>query len=467
MNVRASSEDTIVAISTPPGEGGIGIVRLSGEKAASIAGSLFESPSGPVSAQPSHTARFGRVIEKADGSLKTVDEALLLLMRAPKSYTGEDVVEIQAHGSQPVLQKIVELALEAGARLAEPGEFTKRAFLNGRMDLLQAEAVLDLIQARTERSRQWAVSQLEGGLSRKMQAWKEELVRAMSHLEASVDFPDDHPDTESIAETRARLERLSGEAARLLKDSELVFLAKRGFKTVLWGRPNVGKSSLLNRLTRSERVIVTPYPGTTRDMVEQEAVIGGFAVRFQDTAGIRDTDHPIEKEGVERSRKALAGADLILWVLDSSEPLNEADRIMLQELEGRPVIAVLNKSDLPSRLDAKTLASALPAAWPKVSSSCVKEEGTHALEKAILSSITRGETSLSEESVLSTARQKDLLEKVSKDLGRAIEACRQGLSGELIAADVRQALDRLGEMVGEVVTDDILESLFQQFCIGK
>ena len=461
---RALIEDTIVAVATPPGEGGIGVVRLSGTKAFEVADALFQSGSGArVSSQKGFTARYGRVVSE-NGAV--VDEAVLLVMRAPKSYTGEDTVEISAHGGSAVLQAIVGLALGAGARLAQPGEFTKRAFLNGRIDLLQAEAVLDVIRAGTERSRGWAVSQLEGTLSKKMKEWKEELIGIASHLEASVDFPDDSPDTESLERTAERLLRLRGELERILKDSELVFLAKRGFSVALCGRPNVGKSSLLNRLTRSDRVIVTPYPGTTRDVVEEQATVAGIPVRFLDTAGMRDTEHPIEKEGVERSKKAMASADLVLLVLDSSQALDAKDKELVGELGEKPALVVLNKRDLPQKLDKDSLERALPKAWPVTDSSCVQEEGTQALEEAIASLLTQG-VEVPEEALISTARQKDLLEKISKELSAAEKTCRQGLSPELVASDVRQALGYLGEMVGEVFNEDILETLFKQFCIGK
>ncbi len=460
--------DTIVAIATPPGEGGIGVVRLSGDRSLAVADILFRARSGgAVHSQKNFTARYGPVVERLSGGEKAVDEALLLVMRGPKSYTGEDTAEISAHGGPAVLQAIVRLALGAGARLAEPGEFTKRAFLNGRIDLLQAEAVLDLIRARTERERGWALSQLEGALSEKMKKWKQELIEAASHLEAAIDFPDDSPDTDPLERIQKRLEGLLAEISAMLHDSELAFSSKRGFRIALCGRPNVGKSSLMNRLTRSERVIVTPYPGTTRDVVEEESLLGDFAVRYQDTAGVRDTEHPIEKEGVRRSKKTMLGADLVVLVLDSSDVLQEDDRALFRELEGRSVLVVLNKSDLPVRLDPKALGPALPSSWQVTRSSCLREDGTQELERAMLALILNGRVEIPQGLVIGTVRQKDLLEKVSKELRQACENCRQGLSDELIASDVRQALDCLGELTGEVMNDEILDVLFRQFCIGK
>lgn len=454
---HAEARDTIVAVATPPGEGGIGIVRLSGPEALVVADALFSARSGgTVASQKNFTARYGHV---RDGK-RIVDEALLLVMRAPASYTGEHTVEISAHGGRAVMEAIVRLALAQGARLAEPGEFTKRAFLNGRMDLLQAEAVLDLVRARTERERGWAVSQLEGALSRKMKAWKKELAEVLSHLEADVDFPDDAPAVQPLRELAGRLEAVRKAVERALEDSELAFLAKEGFCAALWGRPNVGKSSLLNRLTRSERAIVTPYPGTTRDVVEETASVGGFAVRFQDTAGVRETEHPVEREGVRRSRKTMAGADLVLLVLDSSRPLEKEDLALVDELRDRKAVIVMNKSDLPRRSDLP------PTGLPVVETSCVTEGGTAALEEKLLALVTGGRLEIPQEALISTARQKDLLEKVSKELERASAACRE-LSAEMVASDVRQAIDALGHVTGEVFNDDILDALFKQFCIGK
>ncbi len=457
-------EETIVAISTPPGEGGIGVVRISGEKAVAVSDHFFKAKNGKsVASQKSFTVRFGHVKDR-DG--RVIDEALLLLMKAPKSYTGEDVVEISVHGGQAVLQSVVRLALAAGARLAEPGEFTKRAFLNGRMDLLQAEAVLEMIRAKTDRSLGWAAAQLEGVLSKKIKIWKDELVDLMSHLEASIDFPDDFPETDSVSQIRKRIQKLLEELRLTLEDSELALLAKRGFKVVLWGRPNVGKSSLLNCFVRKERAIVTPYPGTTRDVVEEEISLGGFPIRFQDTAGVHDTEHPIEKEGIERSKKAMAGADLILMVLDASQALSDSDHSLLKEIKGKPVVLALNKSDLPSRLNSKELKS-ISDAQLIIPCSCVQERGTQELEKALLGILTNGKLEASEEALITTARQKDLLEKVSKALLAGMQILDETGSPELIASDLRQGLDYLGALVGEVVTDDILEVLFKQFCIGK
>ena len=467
MKACFSNDDTIVAIATPLGEGGIGIIRLSGNKSLTIAGQIFESKQKKkVHEQKSFTVRYGHVVDRSGQSKKTIDEALLTVMRSPKSYTGEDVVEISTHGGQAVLQEVLRLATQVGARLAEPGEFTKRAFLNGRMDLLQAEAVLDLIQAKTAQTLRWASSQLEGVFSNKLQSIKKMLLELLSHLEADVDFPDDFPDTDSMKEVERKLLAIQAVLQALLDGARLGLLAKRGLKVTIWGRPNVGKSSLLNQLTHSFRVIVTPYPGTTRDVVEEETVIGGFPVRLQDTAGVQETENPIEKEGVEQSRKAMNSADLVLFVLDSSQNLQPQDEKLYEECRGKAMILVLNKSDLLPTIGQKDL-RALGVSSAVVSCSCLQEEGMEALKEEIFRFITRGTVEVPDEIVVSTVRQKHLLEEASNNLSRALEACSKRFSSEFIASDVRQALDQLGMLVGEVVTDDVLEVLFNKFCIGK
>jgi tRNA modification GTPase len=464
MAVRSFDTDTIAAISTPAGEGGIGIVRLSGSAALEIAGRLFESAGGkPVSSQKSFTARFGRAV---DGSGRVLDEAILLVMRAPKSYTREDVAEISAHGGRAALEAILAAALKAGARLAEEGEFTKRAFLSGRIDLLQAEAVLDMIRAKTDVGRQWAAAQLGGSLSDKMKRMRELLIGVLSHLEAEVDFPDDSPETDTAARLTAKISEVKAQALELLESAALGFVAKRGFRAVLAGKPNAGKSSLMNRLVGSNRVIVTPYAGTTRDVVEEEIELRGFPLRLLDTAGIHESDHPIEKEGIERSRKAMASADLVLAVIDGSRPVDAADETVIRESAAKPFVLVVNKCDLPEAADAKILLR-LAGKAPIVRVSSVADPGVRDLEEAIAGFVTNGRMEIPQEAVVSTLRQKDLLERMVQSLEEAEKASKNGLSAEFVALDVRLALNHLGALVGEVVTDDVLEVLFSQFCIGK
>lgn len=461
--MKISGDDTIVALSTPPGEGGLGVVRLSGKDAIRVADRLFRAGSGTrVRDQKTFTASYGHALS---GSA-VLDEALLLLMRSPKSYTREDVVELSLHGSPTVLKAVLDAALEAGARLAEPGEFTKRAFLNGRIDLVQAEAVLDLIRAKTDLARRWSLSRLEGRLSGKMREAKESLVSVLSHLEAAVDFPDDAPEARSLASLRGDLLNVGEGLRSLMSFSEISRIAQRGLTVVITGRPNVGKSSLMNCLLGHSRVIVTPHPGTTRDVVEDEIQIGGFPVRFLDTAGIHDTNHPIEREGIERSRKAQSVADLLLCVVDASAPLDSSDESMLENLRGRKKVIVLNKSDLPRQCDLLSL-KRFSEDNATLELSCITGHGLRLLENEILRFITQGNFEIPEEAWVYSSRQKDLIRRIGEDLGRAVQACDEGLSPEFAAVDVRSALAGLSEVVGEIVTDDVLDALFSQFCVGK
>lgn len=466
--LKEFDQDTIAAISTPLGEGGLGVVRLSGKDAIAIADKIFVSKKGmPAREQKSFAAQVGHIVSNREGGKsQIIDEALLLLMRGPKSYTCEDVVEISAHGGTAVLQTILSLAIQAGARLAGKGEFTKRAFLNGRIDLLQAEAVLDLVKAKTELGRKWASAQLEGVFSKKIQCFKNELLQHLSNLEASIDFPDDFPETQSLSEIGKRLANLAVSLNEILAGAHTGMMIRNGLKLVIAGRPNVGKSSLMNQLAKVNRVIVTPFPGTTRDMVEEEIEIGGFPVRVMDTAGIQDTDHPIEKEGIERSKRAAAEADLVLYVVDGSQEWQPEDGELILDLKEKAFLIVVNKEDLPQRLDRIRLRERLNGT-PLVETSCVKDGGVKRLEEELINIITQGNISTSNETMVTTIRQRDLLEKAVKNLEDAEKACMAGISPEFVALDVRLALDHLGMLVGEVVTDDILDVLFNQFCIGK
>src|SRR3989338_3763414 len=362
MVLKDFLDDTIAAISTPLGEGGLGVIRVSGKDAIAIADSIFLSKRRrSVKQQKSYTVQYGHIFsETAQDEKRIIDEVLVLVMRSPKSYTGEDVVEISAHGGAAVLGAILELAIQRGARLAAKGEFTKRAFLNGRMDLLQAETVLDLVQAKTDLVREWASEKLKGKLSLKIEEWKAELIDMLSHLEASVDFPEDFPETHPSTQIGVRLGFLAQEVKSVLKNAEFAIVIKKGLKVVLAGRPNVGKSSLMNELARTHRVIVTPYPGTTRDVVEEEIQIRGIPVRLVDTAGIQETSHPIEKEGVEKSKDAIQGADLVLYVLDGSQPFHAEDERLIRLMESKFRFLIVNKSDLPGLLDRRLFSAKFP-----------------------------------------------------------------------------------------------------------
>ncbi len=457
---KIPDHDTIAAIATAPGEGGIGIVRLSGARSIEIADTVFLSKSGQrVRDQKSFTVQYGRI--------PGVDEVLVLVMRAPKSYTREDVVEISAHGGQAVLNSILDSLVRQGARLAVRGEFTKRAFLNGRLDLVQAEAVMDLVKARTGLGEAWASARLEGALSGDVKRFKEALLHVLSHLEAAIDFPDDLLTPMSLQEIDAKLKQTEQAVRRLLVTARVGVLTRGGFHAVIAGRPNVGKSSLMNGLVRQNRAIVTPIPGTTRDVVHEEIELRGIPIRVSDTAGIQESSDLVEREGIERTKQAVRDSDLVLYVVDQSEPSNGADEMLFGSLADRSKILVANKADLLPKLDRRLLQSWAGAGVPVVETSCVREGGLEALEREIYRFITGGAAPEAEESVVGSLRQKDVLEKTLESLTRARRACQGKLGPELIAVDIREALDRLGELVGEVLTDEILDEIFNQFCVGK
>ncbi len=473
MTVKRFDEDTIVAISTPLGEGALGVIRLSGKNALRIADQIFRPKSGkPVVEQPTYTLQYGHVVNRTGAKEEAVvDEAVIAVMRAPASFTKEDVVEISAHGGPAILQAILGLAIRHGARSAERGEFTKRAFLNGRLDLLQAEAVLDLVSARTEPGLLWAARQLDGALSRKIKDFKNELLEVLTHLEAQIDFPEDSPDTEPYAQLSARTKKVLDGVQGLLAQSDTGILLKRGLSVVICGRPNVGKSSLFNALSRANRVIVTPYAGTTRDVVEADIQIQGLPVRLYDTAGLRQTDHPIEKEGIERTKLAVKDADVVIYLLDRSQLLVSEDIALLKDLNVKQVVVVLNKSDLVHRLSEKDLAAQLkgtPAQnYPHCLADCVSVDGTRALENEIHRLSGLGKLDLSQDPGINSLRQKEALLQAETALNQTLLAFKNNLSAELIAVDVRLTLDHLGTLIGDVYNDDMLDVLFNRFCIGK
>lgn len=467
--IPSSATDTIAAIATPAGEGGIGIIRLSGPQAVSIADRVFRAKSGErVTDQESHTVRYGHIVGRggAGSAPPVLDEAVLVLMRAPRSYTREDTVELGVHAGSAALSAALARVLEEGARAAQPGEYTKRAYLNGRIDLVQAEAVLDLIRAKTDRGARWACAQLEGALSRRLQEIKRTLLDVSAYLEAAVDFPEDETGADGAAAVALLLERARAATEELLASSGIGLLAKNGAAVAIVGRPNVGKSSLLNRLVGRDRAIVTPIAGTTRDTIEEGYQVRGIPIRLLDTAGIHSTDHPIEKEGIDRSRRALSAADLVIYVVDASEPVGAAERQTLWPgLVGRPVLVALNKCDLGVRPDPAELERSL-AALGVQRCSCRTGEGLAELEEAIHRALA-GPVERTDEAVVSSVRQREALRRVRESISRALEARQAGASPEFVAADVRLALQELGELVGEIVNDEVLDVLFGQFCIGK
>lgn len=459
------TDDTIAAVATAVGEGGIGIVRLSGPSSVSIADGLFRGSRGRSAAdQPARYAAYGHIIDPVDG--RTVDEVLLIIMPAPHSYTREDVVEIHCHGGPLPLRRILALVLAAGARAAEPGEFTKRAFLNGRLDLSQAEAVIDVIRAKTDASLRLAVGHLAGAFSQKVGAFRQEILRLIAHLEAAIDFPEEDIEELAAREVVAALTTLGDDIDRLLATADTGRILREGLATAIIGKPNVGKSSLLNALLGAKRAIVTDIPGTTRDIIEEYVNIGGIPLKVIDTAGIRETADVVERIGVERAREALAQADLVLVLLDASAPLTSEDREVLGLLSGRQAIVIVNKTDLPSVIDMAAVAALVPDK-PVIRISALEGTGVAELETAISDLVYSGRVVQGESAFVSNVRHSQLLKQARGRLQEAQTAAEGGLPPDCIVVDLRAAWTTLGEITGETVGEDIIDTIFSQFCIGK
>ncbi len=450
------SDDTIVAPATAPGEAALAIIRLSGKKAFAIADSVF-SGGVQLSEAPSHTIHHGFIIDPA--TKKKIDEVLASVFRAPKSYTAEDSIEISCHGGRAVVATIVEALVRAGARPAQPGEFTQRAFLNGRIDLAQAEAVADLISAQSEASRKSSLEQLEGHLSKKVNLLRESLLDVLAEVEANLDFPEEGIEPQRAGQISATLTGVISQVRTLAKSFKEGRVLREGYSVVIAGRPNVGKSSLLNALLQKERAIVTPVPGTTRDTIEEWVLFSGVPVRLVDTAGLRERGGKIEKEGMRRTEEAIQKSDLVLLMLDASQKLNDEDEKLLEKYEGRKKILLYNKIDLMSeRPDG------------------LESNGTLYISAALGTGLDRLKEKIARlalpsfgtESVLVTsARHKEALAKGFVYLLRARRGLERGKGLELVAFELRRAVDALGEITGEIVTEDILGRIFSKFCIGK
>lgn len=458
--------DTIAAIATPPGEGGIGIVRLSGALSPSIAMQIFRF-ARKVDKPRSHRLYYGHVVNPLDG--EPIDEALISFMTAPHTYTKEDVVEINCHGGIMPLAKTLELVLAHGARPAEPGEFTQRAFLNGRIDLAQAEAVIQIIRAKTESAMLLGLSQLTGHLSKKIKSIRQALLSVLAHIEASIDFPE-HQDVEELAQSQIREGALFGveQISLLLATADKGRILREGVRTAIIGRPNVGKSSLLNALLREQRAIVTAIPGTTRDVLEESINLGGVALTIVDTAGIRQTGDEVEKIGVERSLKALEQADLILYVLDLPHLVTEEDREILAAVGNKPCILIANKTDLitdASKAVEQISLEVSPA--PVVAMSLAKEQGLDQLEETIISLVFQGDVKPPQSVMVTSARHKEALRRALASLQELQVALAAGYAVDLLAIDLHSTLEALGEITGETVSTDLAQEIFRSFCIGK
>lgn len=458
-----SLDDTIAAISTPMGQGGIGIVRVTGPEAASILSSIFQ-PGGHLAGRSrrliprSHHLYYGHV--RDPDTLETADEVLASLMRAPNTYTRQDVVEINCHGGIVPLSRILSLILRQGARLAEPGEFTLRAFLNGRLDLAQAEAVLDIIQAKTDAGLRVAVGQLQGHLSAQVRAARAALVEIMAYLEATIDFVEDDVPHEDISPRLAACERTLHD---LREEAAKGILYRQGINTAIVGRPNVGKSSLLNALLRADRAIVTPIPGTTRDTLEETINLSGIPVCLVDTAGITATADPIENMGVARSHAAIRRADLVIMVVDGSEALTDQDHEIADLLGGKAALLAINKVDLPQLADIDGFR---PNAR-RVAISALTGKGLRDLERAIEGAILGGSVSASDAPLVSNPRHQEILRRSLEHVREAQGSLAAGLPSDFVSIDVGAAVEELGEITGETATDELLDTIFRRFCIGK
>lgn len=459
------SDDTISAIATAIGEGGIGIVRISGSRAVAIADKLFIGKNGKRAADIlSHQVVYGSIADPGSGEI--IDEAILISMRAPRSYTCEDVIEIHCHGGPVPLKRILDLTLVQGARLAEPGEFTKRAFLNGRLDLAQAEAVIDIIRSKTDASLRVAVGNLSGTLSGEITLLRHDILRMIAQLEAAIDFPEEDIEEAAAADVAGLIVKANARIIELLSTAQTGRILREGLATVIIGKPNVGKSSLLNALLREKRAIVTDIPGTTRDIIEEYVNIRGIPLKIIDTAGIRETADTVEKIGVERAKELVQHADLILLLLDASMPLSEEDQAVLALLAGKQAIILVNKSDLPSRLDFEELKKTAGSRMI-LKISVAQGDGLAELEQAIADLVYSGRVSQGEAAFITNVRHADVLRHSSLRLEEAQATIAAGMPPDCIVVDLRAAWEKLGEITGETVGEDIIDQIFTQFCIGK
>lgn len=456
-------EDTIAAIATPMGEGGIAVIRVSGDDAVQICDTIYKGKEKLIEV-PTHTVHYGRIVHPA--TKERIEEALVTVMRGPRSFTREDVVEISCHGGFVSVKKVLDLLLDLGVRLAEPGEFTKRAFLNGRIDLSQAEAVMDLIRAKSDRAFRIAMKQSEGSLSKKIEALRRELVETMAHIEVNIDYPEHDVEELTSAFIKDKCGRVMEEIDKLLHSAKQGKILREGIVTAIVGRPNVGKSSLLNTLAQEERAIVTDIAGTTRDVIEEYVNVNGIPLKLLDTAGIRETADLVEKIGVERSRSALSEADLILLVVNGAEPLTEEEQELIEQLKDRQTIVIINKQDLPQRIDTAYIERVF-GEGRVVRTSLLEQQGIDRLEKAIADIFFTGQLESGDLTYVSNVRHIHLLNRAKASLEEAYTAAEQFVPIDMIQIDVRNAWESLGEIIGDSVSESLIDQIFSQFCLGK
>lgn len=457
--------DTIAAIATGLTDSGIGIVRISGSDAFAVIRRIFVKKNGGVAdVKHSHTVQYGFICESGE----KLDEVLILVMHGPHSYTGEDTVEIDCHGGVLMMRRILETVLRNGARAAEPGEFTKRAFLNGRIDLSQAEAVIDVINAKNDYALKNSVRQLNGSVSEKIRKMRSEILYEIAFIESALDDPE-HISLDGYPERlQEKLELLITQVEDLIDSADYGRIMTEGIRTVIVGKPNVGKSSLMNVFLGEDRAIVTEVAGTTRDTLEEQVRLGGVSLNIVDTAGIRGTEDIVEKIGVDRARDAASEADLILYVIDSSAALDENDYGIMEMIQGRNVIVLLNKSDLPAVVDQNMLENCgKPADWKVISISAKEKTGLDELKKTIQEMFYQGNIHFNDEVLITSVRQKEALTEALSSLKMVMESIRNDLPEDFFSIDLKDAYERLGYIVGEAVEDDVVNEIFSQFCVGK
>lgn len=456
-------DDTIAAIATAPGEGGIGIIRLSGEKSLDITEDIFKSMSGKkiIEYKP-RTLIYGHILD--DGNI--VDEVLVAYMKAPYSYTKEEVIEINCHGGFISVKKILQLILSKGARLADRGEFTKRAFLNGRIDLSQAEAIIDVIKAKTDLAHNVAQNQLEGSLSNKIKDLRYKVTEILAQIEVSIDFPDEDVEHITYETLYKKSLDLRDEIKKLYNSAESGKILREGLKTVIVGKPNVGKSSLLNAILGESRAIVTDIPGTTRDIIEEFININGIPLKIIDTAGIRETEDIVEKIGVEKSRESLSNADLVIIVLDASRKLSEEDINILEDAKDKKAIVLINKTDLQQQLEENKIKEYI-AEDSIIRISAIENKGLEDLQNKIENMVYSGDIKHSSDVIITNSRHKDALSKAINSIDDAINAIEGGMPLDFVEVDFKNIWDYLGYINGDTISEDLLDTIFNNFCIGK
>lgn len=457
--LKVNVDDTIAAISTATGNGGIGIVRLSGSEAVEICERVFVSAKGKkLSEQKSHTIHFGNILHEG----KIIDEVLVSVMKAPNTYTREDVVEINTHGGYRAVTAVLNTIIKNGARMAEPGEFTKRAFLNGRIDLTQAEAVIDIINAKTDASREAAMLRLEGRLSKEIKAIREDILMMIAHIEAGIDYPEHDDETMTYNMIADNTKKVLRVVDRLIASADTGKIYKEGIKTVILGRPNVGKSSLLNAMLEEDRAIVTDIPGTTRDSLEEMLNVNGIPLNIIDTAGIRNTDDVIEQIGVEKSKSLAEQADLILLMFDGSRELSSEDKELIELVKNKKTIVLVNKLDLEQKIDMAEISHLDP-----VNISVKSDMGITDIYEKIREMFAFGDININNEVLISGERNKESLFKAKRYLNNVMETVENRMPEDFISMDLTEAYGALGEITGEALEEDIIDKIFSEFCLGK